>query len=371
MSDERMDQRLNRAGEAWRATVPPAGPLGAVALDSRPPGWVAVVAAAAAVAIAATVGIWALPDGSRDGAPVVEPSTPTPTTPAYDVVPWADLPATLPTVPTRALPPPRDPRRTRPCGAEDLGVDRFVEGAGGTTYLELTFYLAIDDGCYVAGAPRVELLDHGEVLPATVRGDGVDGDAVAVVPAASASLMIGWGVSHSCAAVDNDQVRLTFRDGSTLLVRGFGPTMCNPGEAAYQVVTVQPFRDLRERARRVSLWRDISVMDIAPLDLRGSPGDVVSFEIPLISPTDVVLDPCPDFTIGRFGDGFSSEGRHGLNCAAIPHRDDQGRAMLPADTPVTFEVQVEVPPVDIPKLVWRLDAGSGSSVSVVGSITVD
>jgi hypothetical protein len=374
MSDERMDRRLTQAGAQWRDGIRPAPPVDVAALDAGRFRWVVPVAAAAAVVAAIGIGVRVLPSGDSESGPIVESPTTTPPT-SGDLVPWADLPPTRAEEPTEVVPPRRDPARLRACGADDLDVDRFVEGAAGTMYLELTLALATDDACHVTGFPDVTLLDHGSVVPVEVTHARVGSqEPVAVVPGSPATLMIGWSVSHSCAAVDNDQVRVAFPDGSALTVPGFGRTSCNPGEADLQGVSVAPFEGRLQggEPRVVGLWRSISVTDVAPLDLHGSPGDLLSFEISLVSTTDVTLDPCPDYTIDtNTGGGPDSEQRLGLNCADIPYRDEEGRPMLPADTPVTFEMRVEVPETYAPKLVWQLETGYGSSVVVGGTITPD
>ena len=83
------------------------------------------------------------------------------------------------------------------------------------------------------------------------------------------------------------------------------------------------------------------------------PGDVILFDAVLQSPTNLPLDPCPDFNIA-FGRG-SYQTRQ-LNCAAVPYRDAQGRPYLPAFANVRFEMRVVVP--DEPgtqKVLWTLD----------------
>jgi hypothetical protein len=86
---------------------------------------------------------------------------------------------------------------------------------------------------------------------------------------------------------------------------------------------------------------------------RAKPGDVITFEAVLESPTDLALDPCPDYNIAF---GRASWTTRQLNCAAVPYHDAQGRPYLPAFTNVRFEMRVTVP--DEPgtqKVLWTLD----------------
>ena len=82
-------------------------------------------------------------------------------------------------------------------------------------------------------------------------------------------------------------------------------------------------------------------------------GDTLSFVAVLESPTDLPLDPCPDFTIA-FGRGARHTWQ--LNCNQVPYRDGRGRPLLPAFKNVRFEMRVTVP--DEPgrqKVLWTLD----------------
>lgn len=84
-----------------------------------------------------------------------------------------------------------------------------------------------------------------------------------------------------------------------------------------------------------------------------SPGDVITFDATLQSPTDLPLDPCPDFNIW-FGRHDAQSWQ--LNCTAVPYRDAHGRPYLPAFQNVRFEMRVTVP--DDPgtqKVLWTLD----------------
>jgi hypothetical protein len=86
---------------------------------------------------------------------------------------------------------------------------------------------------------------------------------------------------------------------------------------------------------------------------KARPGDVIVFDAVLQSPTDLPLDPCPDYNIAFGRDSWQT---WQLNCAAVPYRDAQGRPYLPAFTSVRFEMHVTVP--DEPgtqKVLWTID----------------
>ena len=74
---------------------------------------------------------------------------------------------------------------------------------------------------------------------------------------------------------------------------------------------------------------------------RARPGDVIVFDAVLESPTDLPLDPCPDYNIAFGRSDVRTTWQ--LNCAAVPYRDAQGRPYLPAFTNVRFEMHVTVP----------------------------
>ncbi len=97
------------------------------------------------------------------------------------------------------------------------------------------------------------------------------------------------------------------------------------------------------------------------------PGDTLVFVAVLESPTDLPLDPCPDFNIA-FGRGSWHTWQ--LNCNQVPYRDGQGRPLLPAFKNVRFEMRVTVP--DEPgrqKVLWTLD-GPQQMPGFYGIVTV-
>jgi hypothetical protein len=86
---------------------------------------------------------------------------------------------------------------------------------------------------------------------------------------------------------------------------------------------------------------------------RVHPGDLLVFTAVLESPTDLTLDPCPDYDLG-FGSFAFYQWR--LNCAQVPFRDAQGHPMLPANRKVRFEMRIRVPDdVGRQKVLWTID----------------
>jgi len=97
------------------------------------------------------------------------------------------------------------------------------------------------------------------------------------------------------------------------------------------------------------------------------PGDVLVFDAVLESPTDLPLDPCPDYNVAFGPDSWHT---HQLNCSAVPYRDAEGRPYLPASTSVRFQMRVTVP--DEPgeqKVLWTLD-GPQQMPGFYGLVTV-
>lgn len=225
MTDDLMHERLAEAGARWRESQPER-PVVVPPLRSRSPRW--VVPAAAALVVAVAGGGWAvarLGQGpASSGGPAA--STSSGPTPTHAVSPTP-------------LPGP-SPHGLRPCTADELHVTPSVEGAMGTTYLTLTIS-GPDDACRLQGFPEVTLLAGGQPLDVQVEQQPGRTHAVKVTPSPSATLVLGWSPTHSCADVDNDTIRVTLADGSSLEVPGFGQTSCNPGEADLQPLVVQPF----------------------------------------------------------------------------------------------------------------------------------
>ena len=115
--------------------------------------------------------------------------------------------------------------------------------------------------------------------------------------------------------------------------------------------TTLPPRPGQQRGRVVTPFDHVSAL--GAITGRARPGDVIVFDAVLESPTNLPLDPCPDYNIA-FGRHVWRTWR--LNCAAVPFRDARGKPYLPALTNVRFEMRVTVP--DEPgrqKVLWTLN----------------
>ena len=149
MTDDRMHERLVRAGQDWRAAQPPVhlDPATAAHGGNR----TLVYAAVAAAVLAVAGGGWALGNTGGDPRPA-SPAHSLPT-PAPGVVPWKNL------APTHVS----TPADLRSCSADDLHVTPSIGGAAGTAYLDVEIS-GTDDPCRLEGSPGVALLDHGQQI---------------------------------------------------------------------------------------------------------------------------------------------------------------------------------------------------------------
>jgi hypothetical protein len=359
MTDERMHDRLTRAGAEWRRDQ--AAPEIDLTALTRSRSHLPTYAAAAAAVLVVAGGGWAVGQlGGDSGGPTTQrPALPRP---GPGVVPWKNLaPSSTGT-----------PATLRACSADELHVTPSIGGAAGTSYLDLEIS-GPDDACRLEGIPQVTLLDHGAKIPVYRSQVGYANiRPVVVTQRPSATLTIGWSVSHSCDDVDNDQVRITLPNGSSFTTSGFGPTSCNPGEPALSDLSVEPFRQIDTETGGLASVRTRSG-DGRPIALTGSPGERLEFTVRLVSPVRVVLDPCPDYRIQLYyGDyGLSEQHEYALNCDGFPTRDSQGRPVLLPGRPVELQMFVTAPSHDVPKLLWLLDGVRPSRSHAYGGITVD
>lgn len=122
----------------------------------------------------------------------------------------------------------------------------------------------------------------------------------------------------------------------------------------------------REHGRIVTPFDDIAAL--GHISGAARPGDIMVFEVTLVAPTRVSLDPCPDYEVA-FGAHSFHQGR--LNCAQVPYRDSHGRPFLPAQKKVRFLMQLTVP--DEPgrqKVLWTI-LGPQSMPGFYGIVKVE
>jgi hypothetical protein len=380
MTDD-IDRLLRAQGERWRASVPPPPDATTALRQGRARvRRTQVLGAAAAVLVVAggltaTVGL--LNRGDQRNAPPAGPTRPANSTgwPA-GAVPWQPLAATNPTLPSTTSPPSPDPADAagiRSCTAGDLRASIGPgDGAGGTLYRRVLFTLVGSDPCRLSGYPAVEPLSHGHRLDLPTKHesspDALFGPItpVRVAPRQPAVVTVAWAVSYSCPAVDNDRLRVTLPGIATAFtVAGFGTSTCETGQDAVSPLLIGPVHPLNSTpARTTSPYDGVTVA--GDLNLTAHADQPLDFAVTLTSKHDLPLDPCPDYTIST----SAGESSYALNCAAVPHRDAQGRPYLPAGVPVTFAMRADPGQASTPKFLWRLTTPRSALVLVVGTLTV-
>jgi hypothetical protein len=132
---------------------------------------------------------------------------------------------------------------------------------------------------------------------------------------------------------------------------------------------VGPFQPQHFRLSRIrSPYSPVEAGDYNGVTRVVGSGREVRFAVTLTSKRDVVLDPCPDYTIGVLS--LAHTRTYALNCAQVPYKDAQGRPYLRAGKRVTFAMRATAP--DHPaagKLSWVLDTPD-HTVLAVGALTV-
>lgn len=201
--------------------------------------WTPLVATlAAVVAVAVVLGLWGLGRGAPSVATPAEPATPSHVSPSAS--PVAQTSAKPSTARTADLP---------RCTTDQVDPHRVgMDGAMGTEYLTVRLDLAGTIPCRLEGRPTVQLLSDGHPVEVPVHGmpslDGFPGGPVALTPHRSALVRIGWAAGHYCGPAKRVQrVRIDLPGpAAPFVVRGFGRTLCNPGEPvpAVEVAPIEP-----------------------------------------------------------------------------------------------------------------------------------
>jgi Protein of unknown function (DUF4232) len=354
-----VDARLREYGERWRHDVAPLATVDVERLGSERrsgSGWWLVPAAAAAV-LAVIIGAQVIDTGSW-------------TTPRHSVavgqeavVPWAPLPPTHPQIPTVTIPAVPDPSAAAAapvCQGSDLkGESEGPGGAMGTTYLNIRVTLRGNRSCRLQGFPRIQPLDHGHRLNIPIQratDDSIYRDPVLVTKQHPALLALSWGSLWCTTPVRNDMVRAVLPSNGALTFKGFGVSpFCNgtPGSGSTPII-VKPFQPENGHPPEVrSAYTSVDVS--GNLRRTAAPGGTVRFTVTLTSKRRLILDPCPDYTIGQYGPHGSHNQTFELNCADVPFKDYEGHPYLPAGRPVRFAMETTAGATGVEKFTWILN----------------
>jgi hypothetical protein len=241
-----------------------------------------------------------------------------------------------------------------------------LDGAAGTLIRALRFSLAGPTPCRIEGRPTVVPLAHGRAAQVQVRAGGWRTSKVRPVLVTAkdplfVTVTLALGGASSAETIDGLQVTVA---GRTVRVDGFGTG--GGGRTAGTVpVEVGPYTSLNPpTVRHTSPYDDVTAA--GDLDLTARADQPLNFAVTLTSKHDLPLDPCPDYTILT----SAGESSYALDCAAVPHRDAQGRPYLPSGVPVTFAMRADPGRESTPKFLWQLTTPRSAHVLVAGLLTV-
>lgn len=397
-ADEHLDRVLDDYAQRWQqATDQPSAAqrlIDGLTADlaepaARPtryrPVWLAAAAAAAVIigfVVMAQLQSRSLVPGGSPAATTSTSTTSTTSTPTASTttpsaspsaatVPWADLPATNPTYPTTT--PTANPAQAAgapPCTAGQLFPSTpRIGAAAGTTYLDVLLSLDGTTSCALTGPATITSLHNGAVVDiptaAQINDAGYTG-ALLVTADQPADLRLSW--SNWCTtAVTQDNIRISLPDGGgTLTVPGFGHSPGCLGTAGQgpSPIGVESFFPAQ-------LSSPYDVVRLAgSLDVTAAANSTATFTVTVTAPRNLVLAPCPDYTIS-VNTPTGGDHPYALNCAAVPTKDSQGHPMLPAGQPVTFQFQVPTGSQS-GTLTWSFGtpADSGRLPGLTGRLTI-
>jgi hypothetical protein len=295
---------------------------------------------------------------SPSGPPTASPSSLMPA----DVVPWAGLPATHPTLPTVRIPPRPDPAvaaAARPCRPGQLRARAGFGAAAGTTYEIVRVSLARGSRCRLSGSPRVMFLDPGsvpvDVIPDRAIWGWERGPALVTAGDNPVDLRLSW--QDDCLEAVRSRLSITLASGTRpLVVRGFRPEATCRDTRRLRRIGASVFPFYRERTRPAHHRSAYAGLEATgQLNLSTSrPGRTIGYAVTLTAPRDLPLDPCPDYVVHEAHSGPQESMVRGLNCDAVSYRDTSGTPYLPAGVPVTFAMRLVAPDSGSRTFVWSL-----------------
>lgn len=370
MNDDDLDQRLSRAGEAWRASQAlPAVEVPAV----RPrPAWVLPVAAAASVALLAGGVTLAATQLDRDDRSDPPPAASKGERWHPDLPPGVGptaVPGAVPPVPQEVSYPAAEaagtytPRVFEAAGAPDCrGQDvRLDLEPAGPGEMRLVLSAKGDDvRCATGYRPNVQFRKDGKYVEVLEQqSDPRAGDwpsSVLVTTgqrAMTLSRWIGWCAGEgpevdTVEVIDSDwSVMLPMPERAPCPVTDFEDDKLHLPFWSPEGFTFEPRESFGPIAARV-------------VDRVEGPAGLPTWVVELTARRDVFLDTCPSWQV-RQGDEEAGSWR--LNCDGVPDHKDDGRPYLPAGEPVRFAIWVPYGDSQAP-LIWVLRTPQGS-VSVL------
>lgn len=308
------------------------------------------------------------------GSPTVPPS------PSASVIPWADLPAGHQQIATHTIPASPDPMTAdaAPTCATGQLTARLAHGgaAAGTAYYTFELDLVSGPSCRLDGTPDATATTSGGAVP--TRGVGPDSSdytgAVLVTPTDRAMIQLAWSTDWCVGATTVSAETLSWPSGSVVLPGlGHSPGCSDPGSGDRTPLQVFPFQPAHfTLASAHGSWDRVRASSPEMSQPTAAAGSTLRFAVTLDSiGQDTTLSPCPDYQIGFNGRGGIHAVTHQLNCAGVPYVHD-GTPYLPADTPVTFSMQADVPASlggagDVAKFWWEIPTGSDAGQPMIAT----
>jgi len=271
-------------------------------------------------------------------------------------VPWLNAPE------KEAVQPEAKVAALRPCADADLHIAIGHQGARkGFATQEIRVTNLAADGCFLAGAPGVQLLP-ANAAPRTLA---IHQNALAKVQeqtplGAGDTAVILIGAPGACEAAVGPKRNVTTRlqilppgGGKRTLNNAYVDTLC--GDAAVLHLHVEN--------KEPAPTSPLAQLDGAvTLDAPAKAGEAMRYTVTLRNPTGaaVSLSPCPTYTQSLYANGVATTNTMVLNCGG-------SASEIAARSSVTFEMQLALPanvPAGDAKLSWQLRNGPA-----VGSLT--